>query len=403
MNYFEKTKQKIMNAFGLRPGFTDEVFDVITASYLYLQNNFNINIKNEDIVDVENFKINDKTLQTRTIANIYLNRIYNNVLKITSKTKATGQYFSKQKMIAIAKTPHVLSTYEYLNLNDNQKQKLIKQLNAKVIAHELFHASSDNGIGIGYLLKPESLGIVHKNIINIYYKNSIQKSAENSKLEEMITEILALNAVGANIITKHQSILAPFYSNKKTTYSFVCRNINSSNAPLNPLAEYFVKTFKNCIPAKFTNGFKFLADMSYNYENFGYLTQNHFNTKMYNHFKIISTYAKQSQIENTKKAYKLMAKYQANMIRFYLNNLKIESVDSLYNTIDDLVTFKTFAVRENDKIFNSINNQLQSLINICKINCEKFNLNYGKIIEEKTNKIFNIQKNIKLNNEIKLI
>ena len=84
MSKFEETKYKIKKLFGNREGFTDEVFNSITASYLFFFKNHNDLINNDEILDVDKFKIPSSHSGKRTLANIYLNRIFNNVKSIDS-------------------------------------------------------------------------------------------------------------------------------------------------------------------------------------------------------------------------------------------------------------------------------------------------------------------------------
>ena len=81
MEDFEKTMEKIKRNFGQREGFTDEVLDAITATYIYLAKNYPQEIDESKIPDVKDFQFAGFDGK-RTLANIYINRIAKNVSKV---------------------------------------------------------------------------------------------------------------------------------------------------------------------------------------------------------------------------------------------------------------------------------------------------------------------------------
>ena len=80
MQDFEKAKSDIANLFAGREGFDEEIIEAITASYLYFKQNFPEKVDISNINDYNSF-ISPKGEET-DLANIYLNRIYNNVQRI---------------------------------------------------------------------------------------------------------------------------------------------------------------------------------------------------------------------------------------------------------------------------------------------------------------------------------
>ena len=80
MQDFEKTKKYIANLFADREGFDEEIIEAITATYIYFKQNFREKVDISKINDYNSF-IYSKGEET-DLANIFLNRIYNNVQRI---------------------------------------------------------------------------------------------------------------------------------------------------------------------------------------------------------------------------------------------------------------------------------------------------------------------------------
>lgn len=115
-----------------------------------------------------------------------------------------------------------------------------------MLTHELIHAASYNGVFVGFSSYFESSDISTK--MWALNKNNKEKynnmNAQASRLEEAITEILALNIVGSSIVN----------SGYQKSGFVVCRNPDSSNHNLNAFAEYFIRVYPDCINGKLTDG-----------------------------------------------------------------------------------------------------------------------------------------------------
>lgn len=363
----KKVKNSIAKLFINRNGFTDDIINVIARCYVFLQDTFDDVISLNAIPDERSFLIKSDYKNGRSLANIFLNRIYNNVLTITNNTTATGQYFPLQKTIAISDLPVDMQQYKKLNFTSSQLQKIQQQLTEKVIAHELFHASCDNGIGIGFLLREDKLGEFNQSLIQKLYPNSSQRSAECSRLEEMITEMLALNSTQINQTIEINS------KNKKVNFSVLCRNVNSTNAPLNPISEYFVRCFSGVYKAKFIDGFSWLAEFSKLHPYYK-TTQNHFAYKLNNDFKFIANHYYSDVISYAQKALKLLIKHQEAMLKYYLDHIKVCSKQDVIKLAKDYVAFSIFAVKENQTIPQKIQLLLDNIKDNCILYANTYNL-----------------------------
>ena len=79
LNDFNKVKYQIEKLFQKRKGFTEEVINSLTVSYIYLEKNYPNEIPLDQIPDIKSFTHIKTNCTGLSIGKIYLNRILNNV------------------------------------------------------------------------------------------------------------------------------------------------------------------------------------------------------------------------------------------------------------------------------------------------------------------------------------
>jgi hypothetical protein len=150
---FLQVENKICKLFSDREGFSDEIIEAITATYIYLDEHYKDIVDDNVIPDAADFILKSKHTSGRSLANIYLNRVFNNVQKIETVTgNQANEYISADKKIVLSEEniQGRIKHWEFLKLNPDEKEVFAKNLRAKIITHELIHAGSDNGISVGF-------------------------------------------------------------------------------------------------------------------------------------------------------------------------------------------------------------------------------------------------------------
>ena len=332
MEDFEKTKQKIRKQFAQREGFSDEILDAITASYIFLQEKYPQKIEESQIPDVKDFKfasIDGK----RTLANIYVNRIFNNVKRVefgrVEGAEDISEYSSVFKLVRIGiDIDQRLFAWKNTIKNEQQKQCIAKQIRAKIIVHEFLHAASDNGFVTGFIGGSDAAKHIKDNP-NLY---SGVDSLGVSQLEEAITEILSLEIVGNHILT----------DKSKSEGMLVCRNADSSNYKINPFAEYFYRIYPDCVEGKFTDGLLWLSKFDQKFlKNWGIDHEGHCRNTKFNEYLL--------EIVNSKpriNPFLSLACFQEYMLLDYLSNLNIQNKDQLVKEVKNFAAFSVFAVKD---------------------------------------------------------
>lgn len=397
---FEIVKKRIKELFKDKKGFSDEVIDAITASYIYLEDNYKDKIKDKDIPDCNNFLIDNDNSGYRSIGNIYLNRIYNNVVEFVHTNSANGcsEFVASEKRVYVPDVSDKswndrMSIWDVSSMNDNEKEVLMKKIRSKIIVHELIHAASFNGKSIGFIYYGESINgsIRGINLEELKkYKTKHQNLIYGSSLEEIITEILALNIVGNDNVSRYLSIV----DNNK--YTVASRNIDSSNFIYNGIGEYFIRVYKSCVSAKFSDGIEFLSWLNGNNGILKSETATYAILMALEKIKTNKKIDKKVGSLECKKAYALFSELQSGLLKVYKNNINVIDETTLRECIKDCIIFNDFALRVNGKVEESIYKELfgikEKLIQVAKNN----NLDFEKIYNEEKEKYLNNRKNYSL-------
>ena len=335
MEDFEKTMEKIKRNFGQREGFTDEVLDAITATYIYLAKNYPQEIDESKIPDVKDFQFAGFDGK-RTLANIYINRIAKNVSKVVFADHSV--YDPEERSIIVeSDVSKRLAIWQSITNGEEQKNEVVsKQIKAKLIVHELIHAASDNGFMTGFTVTfgaDEKKHAVRETAPSIYK----DENAWSEKLEEAMTEILALNIVGNNLLAVTQSA--------KDKGFYVCRNADSSNRMINPFAEYFCRIYPDSVEGKFTDGFLWCNNFEENVAN-KWGVEKVFKSSV----RGIETYLSDitSPTPKLKAPTNVISCFQEMMLTDYCSKLDIKTKDEVIDQAKSFVAFKLFAAKQPD-------------------------------------------------------
>ena len=359
MKSFQEEKLRIKNLFSGREGFTDQVLDAITATYRFLKEKYPQSFKDSDIPDVKTFKLRGVNGE-RTIANIFINRIYNNVQKVVFTNKS--EFDAKKKLINIESDISSRMMLWDEKIHNEKDAKVAEQLiRAKLIVHELIHAGSDNGVMTG-LVSSYSDSSAGKRIALKDKSKNIDINAISEKLEETITEVLALNIVESNHLTGKGIIGGVL----------VCRNPESSNYSLNPFAEYFLRIYPECVEGKFVDG------LSWN---------NSFQQEVLSKWKLGSVKSHMFQLNNwlqnitaKKDQFNTISYFQEVMLNDYSSKLEISSKEDLDLAIKNYVACKLFAVVGPDgKLDKGVNSQLEKIKSVISEKAESFGVSRDEL------------------------
>jgi len=351
MKSFDIEREKIVELFGDRPGFTDEVIDAITATYVYLEDKYKELVPSEEIPDVKNFKKVTSPRSIYTIAEIYLNRIYNNVKEIVSRHgpggETTSQFEHHELKVYVPEESHyswddrINKSSELRNETDEQKSFRRRQIRAKVITHELLHAACYNGEFTGFIgtnnINYDNLSRNYGNVL------AVKWTAGNSTvLEELITEELALDIVGMNRIFSETINIV---GNEQNTYIYRTRNPESSNAAINSAGAYLINAIPGIVQGKFVNPIKFLMEFNKRLETFG------FNQELIEKYGLASCLsAFLEEINNSNDTNKngmntqRLINIQVECLNIYLQNLKIEGPEDYLQAVKAHEVFRMRAV-----------------------------------------------------------
>ena len=390
MKDYAQVKKQVEKAFAGRKGFTEEIIESITATYLYLEQNYKDLIDEKNIPDAGSFKFKTKFPGKRTIANIFMNRIYNNVQQIVEQDKVTrpdgtiknvtfNEYSSEDKTVYLCDKDieDRISHWSHLKLNDEQKKAFKNKLRAKILTHELIHAGSDNGLTTGFNCTKQDGNLLF-GLLNKYYKDSKQCRPDMSKLEEMITEVLALRIVGIDDVCTCSS----------NRLSYTAKNIDSSNAPIYSIAEYFITVFPEVVNGKFSDPIQFLSEFANRYKEFGFDKKDEFINKFNKLLENVTDYTRKLDDETFKPIKNRYELFQCSMLDIYNKNQKFDSKESTQKALEDYVTFRIYAYKVDGKIENSLKEKLDLLLNNCKTACEKYGLDAKAIINKAKLKIY---------------
>ncbi len=373
MQDFEQVKKKIYKLFANRPGFTDEVIEAITATYLYLQDNYPNPVNENDILDVKDFVVGPLIPNHRTIGNIYINRLLKNVQSIQVNNEPPSKYIPAKKCVILEPDitiAHRLKPWrEYKSLigtplSDAQEEILADKIRAKVIVHELIHAASDDGIMTGFTYAGHN-GQLRGFLQNKYPLLYPNINAGSTHLEEAITEILALNIVGNDNL-----VVLPDENGL-----IISRNPESSNRNMNAFAEYFLRTYPDCVMGKFTNGLLWNNKFEQlHLPKWGLPKVDPYHCgpmgDLDSYLKVITNY-KPVKINNIK----TISAFQEIMLIDYLQNLQPQNADELANAIKDYAAFKIFLTRDVNGKFNE---DLVADLNNIKAAISSYATQFGK-------------------------
>jgi len=382
---FNKIKENIQALFQGRSGFDESVIEAISATYLFLQEKYPNPINNSEIPDIDNFVSIPENNQI-TLANVYINRLLNNVQSIEYAEGSV--YDPEEKCVRLEKDISLrLQVWNNKTLNDEERQIIADKIRAKLIVHELIHAASDNGFMTGFNATYGNNASKKKE--EIVEQNTLKypdKEAWSYQLEEAITEILALNIVGNNNL----AVLENYNG-------FInCRNPESSNSNLNAFAEYFLRVYPDCVKGKFTNGLLWSNEFEQTY-----LTQWGLKSENKSPMRNLEDYL--AQITNkTPKINQIntLAYFQQAMLTDYMSNLQIQDVSQLEDVIKSYAAFRIFAVKDvenkvDEGLQNCLNSIKTSIISYAtKLGLSKDELNQILIAEDKRLKSNDGQKEI---------
>lgn len=327
MQDFKQTKNLIAEMFADREGFNEEIIEAITASYLYFKENFPEKVDISNINDYNSF-ISPKDKETN-LANIYLNRIYNNVQRIAVAEGDQSSIYNDDTHDILLKDDIDKRIANYSHIKDEETLEIIKKnIRAKIVTHELLHAASDDGFTTGFTshngFNTDYLSLTRSR--PDLYKNP---NAIASRMEEFMTEIIALNIINFNVLTVR--------SNDKGV--LLCRNPESSNYTLTPIAEYFVRVYKDSVVGKFQNGFlwnnQFEEKVLKNWFPNSSMPMQMFN----NYLQDITSKTPTINTIGT------ISFFQEKMLEEYIQTLNINSREDILNVIKDFSAFNLFAVQ----------------------------------------------------------
>ena len=338
LNDFNKVKEQIEKLFENRKGFNEEVIEALTASYIYLEKNYPNEIPLDQIPDIKNFSRMKANCTGLSIGKIYLNRILNNVQEFVhdySPDKCSEFVVNDKKVYVPDSTSpewnNRLANWNTQNLSEQDKEILKQKIRAKVIAHELIHASSFNGISTGFTY--QSFGKkIDENVrkqLKETYKTDDFNIIYGQNLEEMITEVLALNIV-ENHRVENSKILGQYNSN----ISF--RNSDSSNFVLNPLSEYIIRAYPEIVNYKFSNALQFLADFNDNNE----MDLDISPQLTYNALFVTCNSIKDNFKTNPQSSLNKLITLQLGCLNRYKKHINFDNIDEMKNYLTDVENFK---------------------------------------------------------------
>jgi len=399
MKSFDIEREKIIEIFGGRPGFTDEVIDAITATYVYFDDKYKELIPIEEIPDAKTFKNVTLPKSSYSIAEIYLNRIYNNVTEVVSDHGPAGptasQFDYHELKIYVPPNDHyswdnrLNDHVDIKNASKEERALRRRQIRAKVITHELIHAASFNGEFIGFI------GTSNKNLSKLKQKYGNDKATEwtassSNMLEELITEELALDIVG--MTRKFSTFINDVSAGKNNDYIYHSRNPESSNGTVNSIGAYLINAIPEIVRGKFINPIEFLIKFNKEPENFGR------SPSMKKEFglcfclceliEIIRDECKKKYTDkNEEIAYK-MIEIQVSCLNIYLRNLNIETPQDYLAAVKAYTAFKANAVWFYDKktggiIVEELAEMLNKLQQTIKLSYAKFTEQQKRELKER--------------------
>lgn len=397
MKDFSIEREKIKELFKGRPGFTDEVIDAITATYVYLDDKYEEKISVEEIQDAKKFKGVTTPRSEYTIAEIYLNRVFNNVKEVVADHGSAGPNSSQfdQYTLKVFVLPEnhpsweerLKSTPGYNTMTEEEKDFRMKQIRAKVITHELIHAGSFDGETIGFIstsfFSQEKRDSKHGKGFAVNYS-----IACSGLFEELLTEELALDIVGMNRRFLEVRNLSDTDELECIVYS--SRNPESSNYFINCLGAYLTRSIPGIVRGKFVRPMDFL--MQFN-KNSSYVEEfeDEIDVKTnglsgaivdvmegINEKKLSGDKSIQTSIKNA------MVLFQEDFLTIYMKNLKIESPQEYLNAVQTRKQFIESAVRLGDgTIIEPLKTKLDELFAILK----EYSIKFSKEEKEYLKKI----------------
>ncbi len=370
MQDFEQVKKKIYKFFANRPGFTDDVIEAITATYIYLQDNYPNPVNDKDILDAKDFTVGTLIPNHRTIGNIYINRLLKNVQTVQVRNANQSEYDPSEKCVVLESdiTRRLIKWCNGKSLDDKQKQIVADKIRAKVIVHELIHAASDDGVMTGFTSAGHN-GQLRGFLQNKYPLLYPNINAYSTHLEEAITEVLALNIVGNDNITTLKDENGFIYS----------RNPESSNRNMNAFAEYFVRTYPDCVMGKFTNGLLW----NNKFEQLHLSKWGLPNLDIYKagpmgdldaYLKAITDYVPEKINKINAISY-----FQEHMLNDYIQNLHPQNANELESIVKDYAAFRLFVVGDVSKL---VDRDVATCLNNIQSSISTYATKFGKTQEE---------------------
>lgn len=390
MKSFDIEREKIIEIFGGRPGFTDEVIDAITATYVYFDDKYKELIPIEEIPDAKTFKNVTLPKSSYSIAEIYLNRIYNNVTEVVSDHGPAGptasQYDERQLKVFVPPNDHYSwdnRLNSHVNIKNASKEERAlrrRQIRAKVITHELIHAASFDGLFIGFIATEKFYSSDEsKNLQKQFGKGGISYSI----FEELLTEELAMDIVGMNRIFKEYSRVVR--DGEKAKYLYKNRNPESSNHAVNCAAIYLIAAFPDMLRSKFVNPSEYFIKFNKTEERFGFPE---YVIKEYGLAHCMKSWltemADDYATKDTKKQRNfacLITELQKSCLRIYMQNLKIETQEDYFNAVKLYTKLNSFAISFYNETTQQYNIEEELAEMLSKLQ-QTIKLSYAKFTEQ---------------------
>lgn len=335
MENLEQIKKLFLVEGKERTGFDERVYKAIKVSLDELDKRFLQKISSQIIVDNHSFVV-DKDATSRTLSNIYLNRLIKNVKQIIYDNNSVekGYYDASTHTIYInpSKIDDALLYYNTGNLSQNQLQNIENKLFISTLQHMLEHASVDNGVNTGYY-PPRTKQDILAQYKRLYPTTEYNISMGASKLEEIFAQHNAIIRTGKMLVhSVYGNVIIPEYSPE------------IESACIQSFAEFIGRSIPNIEMARYVDPLKFLAslDNTYSLPN-----QNNklFSVALNNVLKdIVDTRNVQDGLDSLVELQRFFLEiYDINVLS---NKNQIFDKAFAYKVCNDLITFDILLVRD---------------------------------------------------------
>lgn len=245
----------------------DKALDAMSCTVSHLNNNYKGLVNRRRISDASTFTYKTEK-RAYTLAEIYLNRILNNVKSVEIVSSgAKGEYVCADKKVMFnpAKIARQIKSWDFRMMRDadiallatKNKAKIDENLQRKIYIHEFTHASGDDYDSV---LSPQYNG-------GFYCHSLAGRYA--SRLEEIMAEKMALDVTGQKI---------PYFQFQPLNTSYlVGYNPESSNFNISSFIEIIPRVVgeKDFVKGYLSNPTEYIQDLN---ERFGIIESKTFAT-----------------------------------------------------------------------------------------------------------------------------